>query len=376
MIVLVVSNDYPPIRGGISAVAENCVACLKKGGNEVVAVVPRKSLETAIDACDAAIGYWGYERIWTRFPSVIFCLIFGLLRWRPDAVLALNVSYAGPVLAFFPKPWRPRMILAAFGLEFLKWPHSTLFQGMVRWMYGRADAVLTVSRHMTDRLISRGIDQGKIRVLHVHVKLREVPEESDARRLQETTCSGSPLLLTVARLVHRKGIDLVLHALPAVLKSCPGAMYWVVGEGPERSKLEKLARDLGISERVVFMGECSSQEVAVAYEMADLFVMTPRTNEASGDVEGLGLTYVEAALAGLPCVGSLSGGVPEAIEHGVSGWLIPEEDSNALAEAVIEILQDPDLCSRMGQQGKARAQRLFSSENMQNDLEFLLGKER
>ena len=372
MKILIVSNDYPPIRGGISAVTEACVASLKGMGHQVMAVVPKQSLRKAVVGCDGAMGYWGYDRMMTRLPAVVLYLLWGLFRWRPDAVMAMNVSYAGPFLGLFPRGWRPRTVLAAFGLEFLKRPNSKMFQRTLRWVYGRADMVLTVSRYMTERLACLGVGREKIRVLHVHVKGPEDVDETDIADLRKRGAANSPLLLTVARLVRRKGIDQVLLALPPVLESFPSLTYWVVGDGPERERLKELAADLGLSERVLFWGDLSDAELAAAYQLADLFVMTPRSDEEKGDVEGLGLTYIEASLAGLPCIGSHSGGVPEAVQDGVSGLLVQEEDPVELSQVLMRLLGDSSLRKRLGEKGKARAEAMFSSVRMQEDLRALL----
>jgi len=373
MRVLVVSNDYPPIRGGISAVAEACVESLKGMGHRVMAIVPRQSLGRALERCDEAVGYRGYDSMATRLPSVASHLCAAVLRWRPDAVIAMNVSYAGPVLGLMPRGWAPRTVLAAFGLDFLKRPDSRLFQTMLRWVYRRADAVLTVSQYMTERLTGLGVDREKIRVLHVRVKGPNEAEEAEVASLRERGQPGAPLLLTVARLVRRKGIDQALLALPRVLEAFPGLTYWVAGEGPERRSLEAMTAELGLSDRVLFWGELDESELAAAYKLADLFVMTPRSDEDKGDVEGLGLSYLEASLAGLPCIGSLSGGVPEAVEDGVSGLLVREEDPEGLSQALMRLLSDPALSKRLGERGRDRARDLYSLERMQEDLAMLLG---
>ena len=134
--------------------------------------------------------------------------------------------------------------------------------------------------------------------------------------------------------------------------------YVIVGDGDERSSLEQLASDLGVHRQVVFGGEVSDRELPSYYGAADLFVHPNRDDR--GDIEGFGIVFLEAAAAGLPVIGGNSGGVPEALEDGVTGFLVDGRDAGDLARKIRLLTESSDLRRRMGDAGRARVVREFT----------------
>jgi phosphatidylinositol alpha-1,6-mannosyltransferase len=161
------------------------------------------------------------------------------------------------------------------------------------------------------------------------------------------------MLLTVGRLVPRKGVDTVLRALPRIAASVPEVQYVVAGTGPDRNRLERLAVRNGVRDRVHFVGYVADDVLSSYYSAADLFVMPAR--EALPDVEGFGLVFLEANACGTPAVGARSGGIPDAIVDGETGLLVPPNAPGSLAEATTRILTTPDLADTLGRQGRHRA---------------------
>jgi phosphatidylinositol alpha-1,6-mannosyltransferase len=121
---------------------------------------------------------------------------------------------------------------------------------------------------------------------------------------------GKRVILSVSRLVERKGVDKVIEALPFVLERCPNALYVVVGDGPYRERLMELAQEKGIADKVLFAGRVP--DIRPFYRACDVFVLPTREGR-KGDIEGLGLVYLEAAACGKPVVASLVGGVADAV---------------------------------------------------------------
>lgn len=155
---------------------------------------------------------------------------------------------------------------------------------------------------------------------------------------------GPPTLLTVARLAaseRYKGVDSVLRALPEVLKAIPYLRYDIVGDGDDRPRLEALARELGVSERVRFRGRLFPDELAAAYRDCTLFVMP-------SSKEGFGIVFLEAAMFGKASIGGKHGGTPEVVEDGVTGCLVEREDVPGVACLVIRLLSDELALRRMG----------------------------
>jgi phosphatidyl-myo-inositol dimannoside synthase len=165
----------------------------------------------------------------------------------------------------------------------------------------------------------------------------------------------APLLLTVARLVPHKGQDVALRALAALSGEFPALRYLLVGEGHHRSRLEALARELGVADRALFAGTLTDDEVAEAYATATLYVGLSRLDNGV-DVEGFGISFIEAAASGVPSVAGDSGGVRSAVRDGETGVVVPPTDAEAAAEAVRGLLRNDDRRRRMGAAARRSAE--------------------
>jgi phosphatidylinositol alpha-1,6-mannosyltransferase len=160
------------------------------------------------------------------------------------------------------------------------------------------------------------------------------------------------VLLSVGRLIPRKGMDLVLEALPKVLKQCPDMIYKIVGDGPDRSRLEQLSLELGVDEAVDFLGYAENGDLPSIYQSADIFVLPSREMKDESSIEGFGIVYLEASACGLPVIAGRSGGAVEAVIEGETGILVDPYDSEILGEAIIYLIDDPDRRARMGMAGR------------------------
>jgi phosphatidylinositol alpha-1,6-mannosyltransferase len=166
-----------------------------------------------------------------------------------------------------------------------------------------------------------------------------------------------PVVVCVSRLVPRKGQDMLIHAWPAVLRAVPDAVLLLVGGGPYRPALERLAVERGVEDSVVFTGNVPWEELAAHYDAGDVFAMPCRTRRRGLDVEGLGIVYLEASSTGLPVVAGDSGGAPDAVLDGQSGMVVDGRSMSAITEALAGLLGDPGLARKMGEQGRAWIER-------------------
>jgi phosphatidylinositol alpha-1,6-mannosyltransferase len=163
--------------------------------------------------------------------------------------------------------------------------------------------------------------------------------------------AGRPVVVCVSRMVRRKGQDTLLRAWPRVRAEVSDAVLLLVGDGPYAGDLRRLARQLNVGDAVVFAGPVPWPELPGYYDAGDVFAMPCRTRRAGLDVEGLGLVYLEASAAGLPVIGGDSGGAPDAILDGESGYVV--RDVAGTAARVIELLTDPGKARAMGEKGLA-----------------------
>lgn len=201
--------------------------------------------------------------------------------------------------------------------------------------------VVTVSE-WTRRHVAQSVDAGE------HAKVVVVRNGVDRRtfcaRAQEP--DGPPLILSVGRLVLKKGLDTLLDACAMLAARGVDFRCEVIGDGPFRGKLEKRARSLGIDDHVAFLGSRDDRAVRAAYERATVFVLPCRPTP-HGDQDGLPVSLVEAMAVGLPVVTTPVTGIPEIVSNAESGLLVPPDDSDELAAALESVLSQPELRARL-----------------------------
>ena len=178
--------------------------------------------------------------------------------------------------------------------------------------------------------------------------------DADGDRVRRRLGLGDrPVVVCVSRLVPRKGQDTLLRAWPAVRQAVPDAALLLVGGGPDSGRLRSLARELGVDRDVVLTGPAPYGELPDHYRAGDVFAMPCRSRRGGLEVEGLGMVYLEAAACGLPVVAGDSGGAPEAVLHGRTGWVVPGVSVRETAARVTELLADPGAARAMGSAGRA-----------------------
>jgi phosphatidylinositol alpha-1,6-mannosyltransferase len=184
-----------------------------------------------------------------------------------------------------------------------------------------------------------------------------------------------PVVVCVSRLVARKGQDTLIRAWPQV-RAASGAVLLLVGAGPAESRLRRLADHLGVAGSVVFAGSVPWPDLPAYYDAGDVFAMPCRTRRGGLDVEGLGIVYLEASAAGLPVVGGDSGGAPDAILDGETGYVVPGGDVAAVAGRLIQLLADPAAARALGEKGLAWVDREWRWDLVARRLEQILAAER
>ena len=202
-----------------------------------------------------------------------------------------------------------------------------------------------------------GIPSSRIEVLHYGMDIDGMaasgPDAGPRIRREHGLDQDAPVITVMGRLIPEKGHEQLIRAMPMVLAACPAAVLVIVGDGPSRRDCERLVGALGLGAAVRFLGYRS--------DVPDLLAAADVAVVPSLWVEGFGYVALEAMCAGLPVVASRVGGLPEVVVHGETGLLVPAGDSEALAEALVQVLRDPDLRRSLGDAGRRRA-RLFTVE--------------
>jgi len=168
---------------------------------------------------------------------------------------------------------------------------------------------------------------------------------------------GRPVVVCVSRLMPRKGQDTLIRALPALRRQVDGVALLLVGGGPYRDRLRGLAERLGVADDVVLTGSVPGAELALHYAAGDVFAMPCRTRHRGLDVEGLGIVYLEASATGLPVLAGDSGGAPDAVLDGETGYVVPGADLDAVVARLARLLSDAELAAAMGRAGRAWVER-------------------
>jgi phosphatidylinositol alpha-1,6-mannosyltransferase len=179
-----------------------------------------------------------------------------------------------------------------------------------------------------------------------------IPRADGFEKRVELGLQDKKIIISVGRLVHRKGQDKLIEAMPTILRKIPNAHLLIVGEGPYKNHLDKLVKKFSLEESVTFVGRILYDKLPTYLSAADLFAMPSRSRFFGLEVEGLGIVYLEASACGIPVVAGNSGGAPDAVMEGVTGFCVDGTDVDQVASAVIEVCSNAERASHMGAAGR------------------------
>ena len=285
---------------------------------------------------------------------------------KPALVIALHPHLAPIVLGMRARGRKFRSIVFTHGVEVwqpLGWPRGAALRS--------ADLVVGPSADTVQHLISeQSILPGKVQRLPWGLD-----PDFEARLEAAVPLSPPPgfpatgrIILTVGRwdpAERYKGADTLIDALPRVLKAAPETSLVLVGDGEDRPRLEQLARDLGVSEHARFLYGLTHEQLFACYANCDVFALPSRG-------EGFGLVFLEAMANAKPVIGGDHGGIPDIVEDGVTGLLVPHGDVERLAQALESLLNNPSRAREMGARGRGRLEKSFSFAQFQSHLTDIL----
>ncbi len=272
-------------------------------------------------------------------------------------------AHFGPVgisFRFARNLWKAPLVVSFHGYDFSSAPRKD-GSGMYAKLFDSADAITVNSDYTRSEVQKLGCPVLKLHKLPVGLNPDEFSFSERTGRL------GEPVrILTVARLVKIKGHEFSLRAFAKVRQKHPRAHYDIVGDGPMRSELEKLAAQLGLRDAVTFHGACDGAQVQRYMAESQIFLLASVSVE--GDREGQGLVLQEAQATGLPVVATAHGGLPEGMLADKSGFLVHESDVGALAERLSFLIEHPETWPEIGRQGRAFVEERFDSRNLNRQL--------
>jgi len=379
--ILFVSSNFPPVIGGSAVVYDQIC---RNAADDVIAVGSRHNLFTnkifaGLKEFDASCPYTIVRRNYLRPPILpqesrklhqIYRLIFVdlpvmvgtlafltflILRHRIKVVCLGELVYSGWLV--FPLRYllRRKVIIYTHGEEVSQEPDCALAR--VRWLFLRhADAIVAVSLFCKSQIVSLyGVDARRVFVIPNGVDLELFHRGAADPDVLPSALRGHPIVLSVSRLVVRKGVDALIKAFPGVLAARPETRCVIVGTGPLAEPLQHLVRDMGLEGKVVFLGSVPGENLARLYRTCDVFALPCRTLP-DGDTEGFGLVFLEANACGMPVVAGAAGGTVEAVLDGETGLIVDGYDHGQITDALLRLLSDRDLAQRLGQTGWQRAQ--------------------
>jgi L-malate glycosyltransferase len=225
-----------------------------------------------------------------------------------------------------------------------------------RWKYHQVDCFIAASNAIRDMLIGDGIDRDRIETVYEGIDLHRVQVEPAANIHAEFWLpTHAPVVGAVAALTQEKGHKYLIDAAALVVREVPDARFVILGEGDLRPTLERQIKELHLDKHVVLPG--FRADVLAFMKSFDVFVM-------SSLFEGLGTSLLDAMALSKPTVASDTGGIPEVVSHGETGFLVPPRDAHELAAAITKLLKDPERRQRMGRAGLERVTRVFTADEM------------
>jgi len=361
---LLITLEYPPQVGGIAVYLSKLVDHLPVGRVQVMA--PARKGTHDIDMGSSAPIY-RRRLVWERFrPSWLPAWFWtGWLcrkEGNPSAIVVSHLLPMGEVAYWMKLVRRIPYVVIAHGMDAALALSSGRRKRRNAQRIMRAADLVVANSEFTARLTETfGVPKDKIVIIRPcpgFPLYKNVPGAQAEEVRQRYALDGRLTVVSVGRLVDRKGFDVCLKALASLKAQGTDLRYLVIGDGPARKKLEGLAAELGLSEAVVFAGAVPDDDLAAIYTASDIFVMTPKS--AAADVEGFGIVYLEAGLFSKPVIGSKTGGVPEAVLHEKTGLLVEPDSVDQLAAAIKRLADDAGLRASLGQAGRRRVLEEFN----------------
>ncbi len=292
--------------------------------------------------------------------SVLYRLAKLCSRRRHYDVLHAHFGPVGNSFRFARELWKAPLVVSFHGYDFSTAPRKE-GAAMYAKLFETADAITVNSEYTRTQVQKLGCSASKLHKLPVGLN----PDEFSFS--ERTLRPGEPVrILTVARLVKIKGHEFSLRALAKLRQKHPNLHYDLVGDGPLRPDLEKLAAQLGLRDAVTFHGACDGAQVQRRMAESQIFLLTSASVE--GDQEGQGLALQEAQAAGLPVVTTRHGALPEGLVPEKSGFLAPEGDVDAIAERLSFLVEHPEVWPEMGRQGRAFVEERFDIRKLNRQL--------
>jgi len=350
---LLITIEYPPLIGGVAHYYANLVRHLPVGEIVVLDNAKGELLSTS-------------RVVWPKWLKGIVSTFRAIRKNNIECILVGQVLPLGVIAWIFYRCMGIPYIVATHGMDVtMPFAHdgSRRKQWLIRHILMHASAVTTVSQYTREKLITLGVPENRIVLVYpcANDDVVGVPVDQTQRDTLDERyhLQGKRVVLSVGRLIERKGFDVGIMAMAIVQKDHPDVAYVIVGDGGYRDRLRALVERLQLQDCVQIIGSVTNEELAVWYSRSTCMLMPSRELE-NHDVEGFGITFVEANAFGKPTIGGNSGGIPDAVIDGETGFLVNPTDVPMLTRALTTVLDNTAVAQRLGESGKKRTQEIFN----------------
>ncbi|MFI8205926.1 glycosyltransferase family 4 protein [Streptomyces sp. NPDC085937] len=376
---LIVTNDFPPRPGGIQAFLHNMALRLDPERLVVYASTWKRTREgvEATAAFDAEQPFTVVrDRTTMLLPTpAVTRRAVGLLREHGCASVwfgaAAPLGLMAPALR---RAGAERIVATTHGHE-AGWAQLPAARQLLRRIGESTDTITYLGEYTRSRIAGALTPAAAARMVQLPPGVDEKtfhPGSGGDEVRARLGLAGRPVVVCVSRLVPRKGQDTLIRAMPAILAAEPEAVLLIVGGGPYEKDLRRLAADTGVAASVRFTGSVPWSELPAHYGAGDVFAMPCRTRRGGLDVEGLGIVYLEASATGLPVVAGDSGGAPDAVLDGETGWVVRGDSPTDTADRITTLLADPELRASMGRRGREWVEQKWRWDLLADHLKALL----
>ncbi|MFC8987270.1 glycosyltransferase family 4 protein [Streptomyces sp. NPDC014603] len=376
---LIVTNDFPPRPGGIQAFLHNMALRLDPGRLVVYASTWKRSREgvEATAAFDAEQPFTVVRDRTTMLLPTPAVTRRATRLLREHGCTSVWFGAAAPLGLMAPALHRAgaeRIVATTHGHE-AGWAQLPAARQLLRRIGESTDTITYLGAYTRERIARALTPEAAARMVQLPPGVDEKtfhPGSGGDEVRARLGLTDRPVVVCVSRLVPRKGQDTLIRAMPAILAAEPDAVLLIVGGGPYENDLRRLARDTGVAASVRFTGSVPWSELPAHYGAGDVFAMPCRTRRGGLDVEGLGIVYLEASATGLPVVAGDSGGAPDAVLDGETGWVVPGATPEPTADRIVTLLADPALRHRMGERGRQWIEQKWRWDLLAENLKSLL----
>lgn len=357
---LFISLDFPPENGGIQNYVYGIVSHLEP--TETIVLTSNRIGKELYMSFDRAQSFKIYRvgiNNKVSFLKQVFQLLILLFyviilkkKHKTEELHFGNIMPIGLIAPILTKILKVKFYPYIHGLDFLESQKSVLKYKLLTYCLKNATKIICNSNYTRNVLMEAGIKGNNIKVIHPGI-----PEKNPSIRINKEEVidkyklKDKQVLITVGRLVKRKGHDKVIESLKVVVQEFPNLKYIICGKGPEEETLRNLVKKNNLEAFVIFTGDIERSELEVLYSISDLFIMLNREILEEGDVEGYGIVFLEAGIHKLPVIGGNNGGVPDAIIDGKTGYLINSTNIKEIVNTISSFFYDKDLTNQMGENG-------------------------